>query len=165
MSARDIFVIMITLFIMAIGLFLANYITHTIADKMMANPTLSKVPQFNETVNGGAIASNRFDYVFFALFIGFFLFILVSGWLVSGHPIFAPFYIILSIIAVIISPILSNFWEYLSTKPIFTATLNYFPITNHIMLNLPVYLAIFAICGMIVLYGKPYMGFTENEQV
>jgi lipoprotein signal peptidase len=57
-----------------------------------------------------------------------------------------------------VSAALSNVWESFSTKAIFVTDMVQFPISNNIMLNLPLYIAVIGVIALIVMFAKPYVG-------
>jgi hypothetical protein len=61
------------------------------------------------------------------------------------------------VIAVIISAVLANAWEQYSSAAIFGLTIAAFPTTNHLLLNLPIYIAIVGFIGVVAMLAKPYL--------
>ena len=100
---------------------------------------------------------DRFDYIVFGLFIALTLALIITGWYVGGHPIYMFIYFIVVIISVIASTIFANIWEQVSQASVFGTTINTFPITNNLLLNLPIYIAVIGFIGFIVMFAKPYI--------
>lgn len=156
-SARDIIVFGVVMFSVALMMFIANFALNTTIDGLLANPTINS--SGNETIS--ALQStqdvvNKFDYVVAGVFIALVLGVLITGWFIGGYPIFMAIYFLFNVVAVIISGILSSFWNSFSLASVFGSTFSNFPITNQIMANLQLYVAIVGIIGIVVMFAKPY---------
>ena len=161
MSARDVVLIGVVLFAIAMGFFIIHFVATTTVDQML---TVGAINESNGTVTAlGSINTvvNRLDYLVFALFVGLLLALMISGWFIGGNPIFMFIYFIVVVIGVVLSTVLANTWESISGASIFGTTLSAFPISNNLMLNLPLYIGIAGFIGMIVMFAKPY--FQQNE--
>lgn len=156
MAVRDVVMIGIVMFVLGMGLFVVYFTSRTMMDAMLAVPTLNQTEELSEVFEGTTRTINKIDYFLFSLFIGLILALIISGWFIGGNPLFMFIYFIVVVITVAISPLLSNTWESITTMPIFGGTLAAFPITNHIILNLPVYISVIGIIGMIAMFAKPY---------
>lgn len=156
MTARDVIFVSVILLVTALFLFIGNFITNTIMDKVLVHPVMNSSQGAVDTYNTVKTNANKLDYVYFAYFIGLTLGIIITGWLVGGNPIFTFFYVILLIFGVLISPILSNTYESVINTPAITATSAHFPITNFIMQNLPMFVTIIGMLGLLVMFAKPY---------
>mgnify|MGYP003145620266 FL=1 len=161
MSARDVIFIGITIFGLAIVMFIFHFAFGTITDSMVNVPAINETTQTVEVFQGINNFLNRLDYVVSAIFLGLILGLIVTGWVIGGNPIFMFFYFIFVVISVLISPIISNFWESFTNNATISASLSAFPIANNILLNLPIYMSVIGIIGLIVMFGKPY--FQQNE--
>lgn len=155
-SARDVLLIGILVFAFAIGFFVVFNITMTVTNTMMSIPAINQSSAAVEALEGSQRVAGRMDYVIFGLFIGLVLALLISGWFIGGNPIFMAIYFIVVVIAVVFSTVLSNVWETTSQASIFGTTINSFPITNNLLTNLPIYIAVIGFLGMVVMFAKPY---------
>lgn len=155
MAARDIVVIGVLLFIFGAGFFILNFFTHTMVDRIVSVPAVNESTATVEAFEGVGETVNRLDYVFLGLMIGLALALIITGWLVGGEPIFMAIYFIIVIVAVLLTNFLAYFWDVFSNASVFGVTLSYFPITNHILNNLPLYTAIVGIIGIVVMFAKP----------
>lgn len=154
-TARDIVFIMIILFIFAIGFFVVHSVMNTMTDQMM---NMSVFNESNATMNvlqGGKDVANRMDYVVLGLFVGLVLGLIITSWFVGGIPIFMFVYFLVVVITVVASTVLSNIWESVSGASIFGTTINSFTITNHLMVNLPIYMGVVGFIGLVVMFAKP----------
>jgi len=157
MAARDILLVGVLIFTFAIGFFTIHYTVNTTVDQLIAEPSINESAAATETMTVSKTISNRLDYVIFGLFIALVLGVIITGWFVGGNPIFMFIYFIVVVIAVVLGMIFSNVWTNISESSIFGTTVTYFTITNNIMVNLPIYLAIIGIIGLVVMFAKPYV--------
>lgn len=160
-SVMDVLLIGVIIFSFAIGFFILNYMMTVSVDKITnvsaVNDSAGAVSAFNsiKTLMG------RLDYVVGGLFFGLVVALMVSGWYIGGNPIFMFLYFLIVVIGVVVSVILSNTWETVSQLPAFGTTVASFPIANHLLLYLPIYIAVIGGLGMLVMFAKPYLGNTE----
>jgi len=156
-SARDIVLIAAILFAVGIGLFSAHYMINQAVNTMTNNTVVNSSQKAVTVLNNTGDLTNRLDYVIFGLFMGLILFLIVSSWFIGGNMLFAFLYICFIVISVIISVILSNTWESVTQSAVFGTTITLFPLTNNIMLNLPLYISVIGVIGMFVMFAKPYL--------
>ena len=145
--------VMLTAF--GLGFFVLHFVMTTVVDDMVHNTGLNQSASTVSALGGVVKTLGRLDYVVFGLFIGFVLGIMITGWFVGGNPIFAFIYFIVIVVAVILSTILSNTWESISSASIFGSTVSAFPITNNLLAYLPFYVAVVGILGLLVMFAKP----------
>lgn len=157
MTASDVVVIAVTLFALGIGFFVVHSILTTTVDTMVAN---TSVINASETASGMfqtvKVTADRMDYFILAVFIGSVLALIITAWFIGGNPIFMFVYFIVVILAVLLSMLMSNIWEDVSTASVFGTTVSSFPITNHILGLLPFYITIVGFIGMVAMFAKPY---------
>lgn len=158
MAAKDVLLVGVLVFVFAIGFFVVYNITHTVTDTMMGISAINESEAAVEALEGSQAVSDRMDYVIFGLFIGLVLALIITGWFIGGNPIFMVIYFLVIVMGVVLSTVMSNVWETTSTASIFGSTVSAFPITNNLMSNLPMYLAIVGFLGIIVMFAKPYFG-------
>ena len=157
MAARDILLVGVLVFVFAISFFMIHYVSNTMVDQLIAEPTINESDAAVTSLKTVEQISNRMDYVVFGLFIALILGVIITGWFVGGNPIFMFIYFIVVIIAVILGMIFSNIWDSVSQSSVFGTTVANFTISNNIMGNLPLYLAIIGIIGLVVMFAKPYV--------
>lgn len=155
MTARDVVFVSVILLLTALFLFIGNFLSNTMMNQALQHPMLNSSQGAVDTYNSVKTQANKLDYVYLAYFIGLTLGILITGWLVGGNPIFMFFYIIILIVAVIISPILSNSFESFIGTAVLVPTQANFPITIYIMQNLPLLITIIGMFGLGVMFAKP----------
>lgn len=156
MSARDIMAMGIVLFTVAIMFFVFNFVGNTIVDSVTPIAAINESTQSLSAFQSIGDVVNKLDYVVFGLFVGLLLALIITSWFISGNPIFMFIYFIVVIISTIISTMLANTWEDITTTAVFGTTINSFPLTNNLMLNLPIYITIAGFIGMIIMFGKPF---------
>lgn len=158
MAARDIIVIAAMIFAFALSVFVLHNVIGQTVDRLVLNPTINASEPTKDTFN--SITTNvtsRFDYLVFGLFIGFILAIIITGWLVGGHPIFMFVYFIIVVIAVVLATVFNFVWDSVTGASIFGTTIASFTYANNILSNLPLYVAIVGFLGIVVMFAKPYM--------
>lgn len=155
MAAQDIILVAVVLFTLTIGGFVTFFAANTVVDKMINITAINSSSAAVDALQGTKTASNRIDYLTLALFIGLSLGIIITGFLIGGHPIFMGIYFIVVVIGTLLSAILANVWEDATGASIFGNTITSFPISNHILTHLPVYVAVVGIIGLIMMFAKP----------
>jgi len=158
MAFRDVLLFAILFLAIGFTMFIGNYIGKTINTELVANPQINASAATElASVNR---ALDKFDYIFLGLYIGAFLAIIITSWFVSAYPVFMWIYFFILTFVVAITTIFSQLWTQLTSSSVFGSTLFSFPITNHIMTNLPLHIAVMGLLGILVLFGKPF--FTKD---
>lgn len=154
-SVIDIFAMGIVLFVLAIGFLAMTYTSSIVTQK------LNNTQQFNDSVTAKRILqksytmNDRIDYIYFGIFMGLILGIIITGYFIGGHPIFMFIYFIMNIIAVVLSMVFSYAFDKVTASSTFLTTITRYPLMNHIMQNLPVYVTIAGFIGIVVMFAKP----------
>jgi hypothetical protein len=156
-SVRDIIIIAIILLIVGVSITFIVKIGHNINAQLLTVPIFNETTQAREVIESVDVAINSTDYIYLALFIGFFLSIIIFGWLVGGTTILAPIYFFIIILFTFVSAILQHAWIEISTHPEVVVTLSSLPITNYILSHLAYFIAVMGLVGLLVMYAKPYM--------
>lgn len=155
MAAQDVILVAVVLFTLTIGGFITFYASNTVVDKMINITAINSSSDAVTALQSTKTASGSIDYLTLALFIGMVLGIIITGFLVGGHPIFMGAYFLIVTVGVIISAIMANLWEDVTGASIFGSTITSFPIANHLITYLPYYVAAVGIIGIIVMFAKP----------
>jgi len=155
MEAKDLILTAALIFIFAIGFFVVHYVFNTVTDQMIAIPAINESADAVSQFEGVQNLTDRLDYIVFGVFIGSILAIIIGGWFVGGHPILMFIYFIVVTIGVVLSFVLSNVWETVSHSALFGVTVGSFPLSNHLLLNLPIYMVVIGLIGMIAMFAKP----------
>lgn len=151
----DIGFFVVSLF--ALGLILLVFYTaQTYLVTALSNQTAfnSSTPAMNVMNTASNSASSKLDMLFSAIFIGYLIALIITGYLIDASPIFLTLFIIMFAIIIILAGILSYAWENISTVTIFNTAVANMPITNHILSNLSVYTVIAGVLSMFALYYK-----------
>jgi len=160
-SVRDIILIAVVVFSMGLVAFILHFTANTAVTKMLDVPTINESESTRTALESFDEYVDRFDYIIFALFIGLTLALIVTGWVVGGHPIFMFLYFIVVTIGVVLSAMFANVWEQVSQASAFGTTVTSFPLLNHILNNFPIYIAVIGIVGLIVMFAKPFIAGNE----
>ena len=152
----DVAVTMAVLFLFAIVFVIASFTYNKIADKMIETGVVNSTNQTVTVLTAHKATINRLDYIFFTLFIGLMLSIIIASFFIPANSIFAFIYFIALVVIVLTSSVLRYTWEKITENGYFNtiATVN-LPITNNIMSNLPIYITIVGFVAMVLLYAKP----------
>ena len=155
-SVRDVILMGLVLFIFGTFFFIVNFVTKTMVTELVSIPIINNTEVAREAFTDLNSTVDRLDYLLFGLFIGITLGIIVSGWYVSGNPLYMFLYFLVLVIGVIFSMGLANVWySAIAENVIFGTTISSFPITNHLMTYLPIYTAIIGMLGTVVMFAKP----------
>lgn len=156
MAARDILVIGVILFTIAIGFFIIKFAADSVVTKMVAIPMINQSTATVEALEGAnSKIGAGYDYLVMGLFIGLTIALIITGWFIGGQPIFAFIYILICILGVVFSTVLSYVWNEITGMAIFGTTLAGMPISNHLLSYLPIYIAVIGFVGLVVMFAKP----------
>lgn len=156
-STNDVILIGVLIFTFGMAFMAVYFISSTVTTQMLSIPAINQSEATVEVLQAQSKVTSRMDYIIFGLFIGLVLGMLISGWFVGGNPIFMAIYFIVGVIGVAAGAVLANVWESFSQSAIFGSTVSNFPLTNTILLNLPLYTAILVFLGMVVMFAKPFL--------
>lgn len=98
------------------------------------------------------------DNGFMLVLILFWIFVIISSFMVESHPIFFVISFILLISIFVVVMLLSNSFQELMDDPDLTEASDHFPKINFILNNLLTIAFVFAISIILALYGKNKMG-------
>lgn len=155
MAADDVVKIMVVVFALGLAFLATHFMINESVDRML------NVSAFNESAGSKAALEDtqglmeRLDWVVFAIFMGLVLGLMITSWLVAGNPIFMFFYFLVLVIVVVVSAPVSNVWETVSSTGVLAASASSFPVTNHLLGNLPWYVAVVGFVGVVVMFAKP----------
>lgn len=150
----DIMVFLISVFILAIGLFIFGYVIPTIADGLNDAGMNSSTEGANAIDEMGKIGTVTIQRGFFLLMVGLIMSMMVTSFLTRTHPIFLFLYIFLFGVSIFLGTYLGNAYESFSQTPIFAETLAQQTVINTVMSNLiKITLAAGAI-SLIIVFAK-----------
>ena len=158
MAFRDVLLFAILFLAIGFTFFVGNYIGKTINTQLVTNPAINaSAGRELASVN---TAMDKFDYIFLGVYVGAFMAIIITSWFVAAYPVFMWIYFFILVFVVAITTIFSQLWTELTSSSVWGITLSNFPITNHILTNLPLHIAVMGLLGILVLFGKPF--FTKD---
>lgn len=155
MSARDIVITAIILFSLGLGFFIIHSVMSTTVDSMLGVGEINESEDIVTALEGIDKITAKFDYLILGVFIALTLGMIITSWFIAGNPIYTFIYFIVMIMAIVISALLANVWEEVSQASVFGTTITQFAITNNILMNLPIYIAVIGFIGVIVMFAKP----------
>lgn len=156
-SARDILLIAVVIFGFGLAFLAIHYVMGIVVNEVVTNPIVNEsegsVAAFNNITN----MTNRMDYVIFGVFIGMCLALIVTGYFVGGNGLFMFFYFLVITVTVAVSAVFANVWNSIAQDiTLFGTSVNYFPITNNILVRLPVIMVAVGFIGLVVMFIKPF---------
>jgi len=156
MAFRDVVMISIFVFFFGMAFFVAHFAFSSLVDQMTNTTQINSSSQAVSALEAGKDVLNRTDRIVFTVFIGLVLALIITGWFVGGNPIFMGIYVLGVIITVVISAVMANIWDDVSSATVFGGTISSFPITSHILSSFPIYMSIVGFVGLVVMFAKPY---------
>jgi hypothetical protein len=157
MGARDVLLVGVLVFTLAIAMFILFKISSDVINQMILTPAIASDPVAVKVLQDTGLLKNQFDYAIFGVFIGLCLGLIITGWFVAGHPMFMFIYFLGIVISVLVSAVLANTWETITSMSIFGSQVGSFAISNNLILMLPVYMAVVGFIGIIVMFAKPFL--------
>lgn len=150
----DMIIWLVTIFILAIGLFIFAFITPTITNAL-SDAGLNQSTEGAEAINSvsdiGTVVIQR---GFFFLFVGLSIGVMITSFLSRTHPIFLFLYIIFLAITIFIGTYLGNAYNQLVSLPIFADTLASQSLINLVMSNLLVISLSIGALSFIIVFSK-----------
>jgi len=121
-----------------------------------SNPTSNMSVEIVQNV--GSEFPLVFDSALLIIFIGLWIFSLVSAYFIDTHPIFFIFSVILLVFVLIAAMIVNNVGEEMLADADLNLPVESFPITNFLISHLFIVLLVVSFSVVFVLYGKGRMG-------
>ena len=154
-SVRDILLVTVLLFAIGLSVVLVVNLSHRINDNLLITPTINNTSEAVSVIQKADIAVNMSDYLYLALFIGFFISVMIFGYFVGGHPIMAPIYFFLVIIFTFVAIILQLVWGDVSLTSSLVSTVADLPITSFILSHIGYLTAVVGLVGIMAMFAKP----------
>lgn len=141
----------------AIFLLIVGYISPLIANNLTSQMGISSQinNSFTATTN---TAKNTLSTVWMIVFGGLLLSLMITAYFVPSHPIFAVPFIILLMIAFMVSIALSNAYSELSANAILSGAAAEQSLIGFIMTNLPLTTLVIGVIVMVISFAKPSGG-------
>lgn len=150
----DMLIFLITIFALAIGLFILMFVTPKISDGL-------RVAGLNNSQEGNAaveqldnIGSNVINNGFLMLFVGLIISVFITSFLVRTHPIFLFLYIFLLGITVVLAFYLGNTYETFKNNEIFADMVENASFINIVMKYIAEITVAVGALSMIIVFSK-----------
>jgi hypothetical protein len=153
---RDVLFIGVALFAIGTALLISHFAFNQVIIGMQNNSVVNSSNATMEALNGARSVTNMWDYLIFGFFIGLVLALIITAYFIGGNPIFLFAFFLVVVIGVVLASVLSNAWDSISSTPPLSGSLASFPLTNHLIQNLPIYIAVIGFIGMIAMFAKPF---------
>lgn len=153
-SIEDSIFIVILLFITALVFIFAYVINNAIST--------GAAPAFENISAGSSIGftvvdsifEHTINYVYLAFFFGLIISLIITAFLTPTHPVFYLLSIIIFIALVLVSSIMSNMYESITSSATFTNAVHALPIMDYIMLHLPLISIVIGIIAAIIIFSR-----------
>lgn len=149
----DLFIVLIILVGLAVSILVFYLIiskVRTDIDPILNNPTSSAILEESEST------VNNMDYTYIIAYVGLGMFVIISMVFIRSHPIFLFISIVLLVILILVSAIMSNAYETLTSEGEMNTSASNFPLINYTMGKMPLFMLVIAFLGLIVLLAKPW---------
>jgi hypothetical protein len=154
-SVRDILLISVLLFAIGISILFVVNISHRVNANLLVIPAINDSVEATNVINHSDSAVNYVDFIYLALFIGFFLSLIIFGYFVGGSPIMAPIYFFIVIIFSFVSVLFQLAWiDIVNSPELIVASAN-LPITVFILSHLGYFTVAMGLVGIIAMFAKP----------
>jgi len=159
-QVESIILVVIIIAIIGFILFFFNHINKQLYDSfdeyLESNPDLNQSTAHTTLEDIQGVEGSRiWDWVFFAVFMGLNIQMIIFSFASRQNLAFFWLFVIIGIVILILAVILSNIWQELSSDSEFTTTLTRFPITNTLLgTYYPTVITGVFYLGLIILFGK-----------
>ena len=152
----EVITTIVILLVVALGfvavVFVGLQINDSLGDKFQElDPTNTSYAPMGDMIEKTVVSA---DYIFLALFAFLFIAIIITSFLFFSHPVFVVIYIILAVGSLIVSVPLANSYEKVTDLNAFAEATSRLPITDWILLHLPLVTLGIIIISIIVIYAK-----------
>jgi len=153
-SLEDIGTIL-TVMITLCAFFVLMYVVFgNVFDNMMTSPMNDSIT--NPVFQSGKDLLNKLDTVVVGIYIGLVLVMLITSFLVGGHPMFMFFYYMGIAVLIVVASVFTSLWERFLTTPAISSYIGgAFSMSDHIMTFLPIYIAVPGLLGVLLTFIKP----------
>ena len=139
----------------AFFLLIVGYISKEISTEMK-DKINSSVPEVNAAFDATTnVATGTLSAIWYIMFGGLLLGLLITAWYMPTNPVFVPIFIILLVVTIIIGVAFSNAYEKLYEVDTFSEIADTQSSINFIMSNLPYVAFIIGLIALIVTFAKP----------
>ncbi|MFW6172443.1 MAG: hypothetical protein ACOC5T_01745 [Elusimicrobiota bacterium] len=144
----------------AFFILVVSYIGTTISERMQEQIS-SDVEEVNDSFQSTKnVSENTLTAVWYVLFGGLLLGLLITAWYAPTHPILVPVFIILLVVGILVAVGLSNAYEKFYEVDQLQDAAETQGAVSYILLNLPYVALIVGLIGLIITFAKPKGGET-----
>jgi len=159
-ALSDLFLFLAIAFVIAIFSVTMYFIGTKTLDSLRTNQGIQKglgndgnaTDIINSTMGKVVTAYQSLKWITFVLIFGFALSILISSFIVKTNPVFFVPYIIILVIAIIVSVPISNTYETIYQNPLMASSFQGFWGQTWIFLNLPIWITVIGILAGILMF-------------
>ena len=138
----------------AIFLIIASYIVQEVSGELVNNIGISE--EINNSLGASsAVAEHTLPTLWLIMFVGLMFGVFVTSYFVPTHPVFAPVFVLLLIIAILVAIPVSDAYVQLTEIEQFESTSVQQTLILFLMSNLPFIALIVGLIAMILSYAKP----------
>lgn len=153
-SIQDIFFFVAVILSLALFFILTHYITDEVSDELLKTK-LNESEAARTALGSYDDLGAQYDSIWFFLFIGILIGVLISSFMIRAHPIFIPVYILLLGFAVVIGAIMNNVYLEFTATSVLAATAATHVYSNAIINNYVQVIIGVGILSMIIIFAKP----------
>lgn len=146
----ELITFMILAFVLVIISVLYVYIGNTVEARLL-NATIATAGNWTEAVETGIggvnTAYNTLGWLSFMVIVFMVIAIFIGSWGVNTHPVFFIAYILVTIVAVMISVPISNTYETLYDNPTLNPSFQQFGMSSFVFAHLPTWITVIGLVG------------------
>lgn len=150
----DMLIWLITIFILAVGLFILMFIVPSISNGLRSAGLNNSAEGINAINSMDYFGTHVINNGFLMLFVGLIISVMITSFLVRTHPIFLFLYILFLIVTVLLSFYLGNAYNELVTNPTFSSMVNTATFSNLVMRNIAEITVAVGALSMIIVFAK-----------
>lgn len=150
----DMFIFVITLFILAIGLFILMFIIPQITNGLRIGGLNNSVAGANAINSMDNLGTHTINNGFLMLFVGLVISMMITSFMVRTHPIFLFLYIIFLGITILLSFYLGNAYYDMINNPVFASMYSTATFSNWILGHIAEITVAVGAVSMIILFSK-----------
>jgi hypothetical protein len=150
----DIMIWMLTMFILAIGLFILMFIVPSISGGLRTAGLNNSVEGSNAIASLDTISTSVINNGFLMLFVGLILSVMITSFMVRTHPIFLFLYILFLGITILLSFYLGNAYFQMTSNPVFANMVNTATYSNLVMSHIAEITIAVGALSMIIVFAK-----------
>jgi hypothetical protein len=150
----DVVFIGVLLLVVALSGMFVFYLLDIMQSKFETVSSINGTDFGRASLGSMSVVADKMDYLFMAFFLASTLGLLIVSWFVPINFVFAGIYFVVAILAVVLSAIFSNIWESVSSSASFAVTVLSIPVTNYVLLHLPIFIGSVCFLGMVAMFAK-----------